>query len=449
VSLHNRYASLKTASAATKIRTRLGSLVFSLPYKLRSLRDRLFPPPELGPWINTSELRPWLDHCDNHHVQHCQFSPRSERIFIHRPQWLIDVKRLCLVQAEARYRYVALSYVWGKGKAFLTLRQNIDHLQLQGSLLRESPSLDSPTHQGNQDTALEHESSVLPRTIRDAIELTRRIGEDFLWVDSLCIIQDNQKEKLEHLSHMGSIYARAYVTLVAAGGTAFSGLRGIEHATPPVERGRETASYVQSPESLQQEILLHHRKLSASAWNHRAWTFQEQIFSRRLLIFGDKDVSWECHCTVWFERMDVVEGQCQDNRDVVAQGLSFGVEPNLWEYACHVQQYNGRTLTYPEDALDAFSGILNTLSKVLIGGFLCVLPRMYFDAALLWYNQTPFQKTCCTGQCNSHATELGLGRMGRRDIFPRSRQGARKRTHSRPMADQTSISESLVLSSGA
>jgi hypothetical protein len=90
--------------------------------------------------------------------------------------------------------------------------------------------------------------------------------------------------------------------------------------------------------------------------------------------------------------MDVVEGQCQDNRDVVAQGLSFGVEPNLWEYACHVQQYNGRTLTYPEDALDAFSGIFNTLSTVFIGGFLCGLPRMYFDAALLWYNKTPLHR---------------------------------------------------------
>lgn len=271
----------------------------------------------------------------------------------------------------------------------MTLRRNIDRLQLAGSLLRESPSLGSPT----QDTALEDESSVLPRTIRDAIELTQRLGENFLWVDSLCIVQDNQDEKRKHLSHMASIYANAYVTLVAAGGTAFSGLRGIEHATPPMERKlRKTATYVQSSESLQEQILFHHRELSASAWNHRAWTFQEQIFSRRMLMFGDENFSWECHCTVWFEQMDVVEGQCQDNRDVVAQGLSFGVEPNLWEYACHVQQYNGRKLTYPEDALDAFDGILNTLSTIFIGGFLCGLPKMYFDAALLWYNKAPLHR---------------------------------------------------------
>ena len=239
------------------------------------------------------------------------------------------------------------------------------------------------------DSALD---APLPKTIWDIITLTRQLGESFLWVDSLCIVQDDYEEKEEHLSCMGSIYANAYVTVAATGGTAHSGLRGIENVTPPMERTGAVARYARHMEYLQQKLQSHHHELQASVWNHRAWTFQEQVFSRRLLVFGKRGVSWECHCTVWFEGMDVVEGQCQNNTEVVAQGFSFAVPASLWDYACHVEQYNRRALTFPEDALDAFGGILTTLSTVFTGGFICGLPRLFFDAALLWYNKSPLER---------------------------------------------------------
>lgn len=308
---------------------------------------------------------------------------------MHRPRWLIDVHRFCLVQAEPGQQYVALSYVWGTGRSFRTLRQNLDRLQQEGSLNELSSFMDDEATDDNVDSTLD---APLPKTIRNVISLARQLGQSFLWVDSLCIVQDNYEEKEEHLSCMGSIYANAYVTIAATGGTALSGLRGIEHVTPPMERTRAVARYARNMESLRQKIQHHHHQLQASIWNHRAWTFQEQVFSRRLLVFGEREVSWECHCTVWFEGMDVVEGQCQNNTEVVAQGFSFAVPANLWDYACHVEQYNRRALTFPEDALDAFGGILTTLSTVFIGGFICGLPRMFFDAALLWYNKSPLER---------------------------------------------------------
>lgn len=308
---------------------------------------------------------------------------------MHRPRWLIDVHHSCLVQAEPGQQYLALSYVWGSGKSFRTLRQNLARLQQEGSL-NESSSFVADEASGDKvDSALD---DPLPKTIRDVIALTRQLGERFLWVDSLCIVQDDYEEKEEHLSCMGSIYANAYVTVAATGGTAHSGLRGIENVTPPMERTTELRRYARSMQYLHKEIQAHHHKLQASVWNHRAWTFQEQVFSRRLLVFGEREVSWECHCTVWFEGMDVVEGQCQNNTEVVAQGFSFAVPANLWDYACHVEQYNRRALTFPEDALDAFGGILTTLSTIFTGGFICGLPRMYFDAALLWYNKSPLER---------------------------------------------------------
>ncbi|KAK0515023.1 hypothetical protein JMJ35_002402 [Cladonia borealis] len=343
--------------------------------KLESLRDRLFAAPKLSPWVDIAEIRRWLDHCDEYHSDHCRFSSRSDEIFVQHPRWLIDVHRLCLVQAEPGQQYVALSYVWGSGKSFRTLRQNLARLQQEGSLKGPSSFVADETSGDKVDSAVD---DPLPKTIRDVIAFTRQLGEKFLWVDSLCIVQDDYEEKEEHLSCMGSIYANAYVTVAATGGTAFGGLRGVENLTPSMERTTGPRRYL--------------RKLQASVWNHRAWTFQEQVFSRRLLVFGEKEVSWECHCTVWFEGMDVIEGQCQNNNEVVAQGLSFAVPAKLWDYACHVEQYNRRALTFPEDALDAFGGILTTLSTVFIGGFICGLPRMFFDAALLWYNKSPLER---------------------------------------------------------
>jgi Heterokaryon incompatibility protein (HET) len=309
------------------------------------------------------------------------------------------VNRLSLVPAEPQQRYLALSYVWGTEKALKTVKRNIDRLQRPGSILltTETTSQDENTASSNAldscpDSTLEQEPVTPPKTIQDAIQLTRLIGEKFLWVDSLCIVQDDKEDVKMHLDGMGSIYANAYATIVAAVQTAFWGLRGIEHVTPPMDRKRALAAFLESPDSLHDKIRMLHDRLQACTWSRRAWTFQEQIFSRRLIILDYTEVSWICHCAVWFERMPVIEGQCDNNREVVAQGFAFGVEPNLWEYAQHIEQYNRRDLTYPEDALNAMGGILTTLSSVFVGGFICGLPSMYFNAALLWYNKAPLER---------------------------------------------------------
>ena len=172
----------------------------SLYPQAREFEGLHVPAPKLGPWVDIAEIRRWLDHCDEHHSGHCQFSSRGEEIFVHRPRWLIDVHRLCLVEAEPRQQYVALSYVWGTGSAFRTLRQNLARLQQEGSL---NGSSSSAADEASSDKVVSASDAQLPKTIRDVIALTRQIGESFLWVDSLCIVQDDYEEKEEHLSYMG------------------------------------------------------------------------------------------------------------------------------------------------------------------------------------------------------------------------------------------------------
>ena len=236
----------------------------------------------------------------------------------------------------------------------------------------------------------------LPRTIRDSITFTDRIGETYLWVDSLCIVQDDEDEKREHLQNMGSIYANACFTLVAAEGTAFSGLRGLtSNVNDGFARHTGPEDYKRYPTSLHRELRAHHERMQSSLWNQRGWTFQEQIFSRRLLVWSGTGVVWECHCAVWMEGIPLDEkAKCQANggADVVAPGFHVSSTPSLEDYARHITQYNGRELTYPEDGLDGISGVLGVLSTVFKGGFVAGLPVMFFDEALLWSNEAGLQR---------------------------------------------------------
>ena len=74
----------------------------------------------------------------------------------------------------------------------------------------------------------------IPKTIRHAIELVGLLGERYLWVDRLCICQDDEETKASQIDIMGDIYGNALVTIIAASGwDANHGLRGIEGITGP------------------------------------------------------------------------------------------------------------------------------------------------------------------------------------------------------------------------
>jgi hypothetical protein len=69
---------------------------------------------------------------------------------------------------------------------------------------------------------------LIPRTIQDAITVTRKIEQKFIWVDALCILQDDEDDKAELIDSMGEIYRRPILTIVAAAGqNASYGLPGV------------------------------------------------------------------------------------------------------------------------------------------------------------------------------------------------------------------------------
>jgi hypothetical protein len=273
-----------------------------------------------------------------------------------RPAWLLDTWRLCLVSGTVETPYVALSYVWGKKLFFKTLKSNLAQLQ------KDNAFSDCHTKLG------------VPRTIADAISVVGLLEERYLWVDALCIVQDDESTRHDQLNNMASIFATASVTIIAMQGSdANYGLRGLRGISQP-------RKVIQRPFRLakgHQVIECRRGSDQNSVWSERGWTFQEEIFSKRTLVFAGDMVEWGCACCSCFEGFQQSKAHRNQSGLNEHSSLFSSPVPDLAEFGGLVQNYNERNFTYPEDVLAAFAGITTALSHTFHGGFICGLPSLF------------------------------------------------------------------------
>ena len=165
---------------------------------------------------------------------------------------LIDVNRGCIVKAPLGSRYVALSYVWGGTSCCKLTTANESSLSQDGALKRLADDL------------------TLPRTISDAMALVRGLaGLQFLWVDALCLIQDDVKDLAAGIAVMDDVYERAWFTIIAAGGEDASfGLPGIQ----PGSRSATRLSHEIKPGLHLGVDTALDSSLTRSVYNKRGWT---------------------------------------------------------------------------------------------------------------------------------------------------------------------------------
>jgi hypothetical protein len=216
----------------------------------------------------------------------------------------------------------------------------------------------------------------LPTSAKDAISLARRLGENYLWVDCLCVVQDDETTR-EQVDHMGDIYSGAHFTIIAA--TSF---------------GHLSSSWVVGTRDETVEDL--YNELYSSTWATRGWTFQEQMLSKRAIVFNRHlGMFWECQQCVWCpdgprpETTTIGSACFTAPHYEKAKRMLSTCYPDFDLYTEMISLYNSRIFTYPQDVLPAFSGILTTLGKNFSSGFQYGLPRVHLDIALLWQ---PFRK---------------------------------------------------------
>ena len=339
-------------------------------------------------WIDRELPYQWKSNCDNLHRGLCR-GPLPGSFSSIRPIWLVDVTNLCLVAAPSDCSYVALSYVWGE---ILSLQANNSNLR---SLL-EVGSL------GNKCGRTR-----IAKTIWDALGVVTLLGERYLWVDALCIIQDDERTKHTELAKMSAIYANASLTICAIQGeNADSGLRGFRDFSEPrklpqtvhyLNRGVKVIRSPLNPRTLE-------LRTGESSWEGRGWTYQEEFFSRRRLIFDSDTIRWECTAAIWREHVEPSPHIHAYHNEVTRfQTLLQPSAPDFLSLENVLRIYNNRLFTYPEDALNAFAGISYLCSPAFAGGFVSGLPVASFDIALLWQPaSTKFRRRTAKHQNANH-----------------------------------------------
>jgi len=253
--------------------------------------------------------------------------------------------------------------------------ENISHLFTPGSL------------------ATPEASSNIPRTILDAMYLTEAMGVNYLWVDRLCIVQDNIRHFNEQLQQMAIIYANSSFTIIALDGRdANHGLLGVGGKSLP--RHYEQTYFEFSPEV---KVLCKpyiEGEGDEPAWYTRAWTFQERASSRKTLVVGAGSVYWQCRTSEWYE-YESPNKRVLDPDDLATwpfHALTVKRWPDFGQYISYVKGYNSRNLTFESDALKAFTAILTALSPSFPGGFLFGVPEFLFDVGLLWSARRPLKR---------------------------------------------------------
>lgn len=191
---------------------------------------------------------------------------------------------------------------------------------------------------------------------------------------------------------MDEIYSNALLTIIAAAGTsARDGLPGISNAprVAQVEVEAGGCTFLEIPYVLE--------AVQASTWATRAWTYQERYLSTRSLIFTEKGVLYQCADKVLDESIQrlVPDGlnvhmRGDRFRDMFTAGLNYYLFASMSFLKTQIEQYTQRHLSYPQDSLNAFLGVLRAYGRMAepvehIWG----IPYRQGIPALQWCHQRP------------------------------------------------------------
>lgn len=251
---------------------------------------------EVRPWLNTKKTRHilpgatssettfntiqnWMADCLLNHTNCLKpHSPGNDKPL---PKRLLELSNGCVVlredAAHKRHPYACLSHCWGPSPR----RPESTILKTKRATL-EKFKLKVPWDQ-------------LTKTFQDAVEICRRLSINFLWIDSLCILQDSIDDWAQNAAEVGSIYENALLTIAAT--KSKEGCEGCYTTTDLQYHalsvpGCDNICIRKKPPSYP----VHELTLDQSCFPllDRAWVYQEMHLSVRILHFCSQEVVWAC-----------------------------------------------------------------------------------------------------------------------------------------------------------
>ncbi|KAJ8108688.1 hypothetical protein OPT61_g7997 [Boeremia exigua] len=279
-----------------------------------------------------------------------------------------DCRLLETATSSVHEPYMTLSHCWGDVDCLKLTTEN------RAQMMKSTPL------------------STMPKLYQDAVLVTRALGVRYLWIDSLCIIQegDQLEDWFREVKMMDQIYLHSICNISAANArngncTMFSSRRQ-ELVCPQVVAlniNDATDSYMVSSKSLWR------RQVSNSLINTRGWVVQERLLSPRILYFGETQIFWECRQNVAAEihPMGLSREHIENPLDfpkLLASRLEERVATSI-AWCSIVCAYTACQLTFPRDKLSALSAVAKVARRRCNGEYVAGMWRQTLDRELFWY----------------------------------------------------------------
>ncbi|KAI8717110.1 HET domain-containing protein [Fusarium sp. LHS14.1] len=332
--------------------------------------------------------RYWLEDCWNNHIEHHASAKDLESIYPHR---LIDLGepshlnesfngpalpreiKVIEVAREQKPQYIAVSYRWPK-----------------------KPNQDQQLTSATRDHFFRgYSTEALPQLYCDAFTVARMLGFRYVWIDALCIMQDNGGDWHAEAPKMASVYGNAIFT-VAFGDCPESKLSDDAEiwrscslrdaatraaAQPFIKGGKIPIFDKRNPESIYYwlESNGNFPARPSSELDERGWTFQERLLSKRVLTITTDGLFWDCcRSSASDTRLLGFLGDFSprfrdsDERKIKTQLLGMNRDTItvarrdlylLWRRI--LQDYTQRKFTHSKDRIVAIEGVVQRIGAVL------------------------------------------------------------------------------------
>lgn len=245
-------------------------------------------------------LRQWLRDCDENHGDCWRPSDQKD---IRLPTRLIEIGGspavVRLVESAKSFknkpRFAALSYPWGDSRHHEHYFTDVENYEMHK---RQIPV------------------EALPPLLQNAIQVTRDIGIEYLWIDALCIKQGPNGDFNYEAERMEDVFSAAYCVLAASRAT------GVSDGFMGPRKQRQVVAVPNSSLFLSEDIDDFQHDVIEGHLNKRGWVLQERALARRTIYFTESQTYWECgrgvRCETFSKMSKYVQIGMKDNEELTS-----------------------------------------------------------------------------------------------------------------------------------